>query len=288
MPLTVMPDPALPGNLSAPAAACGLQPPLETAVSPMVCYEQPLNERIRSLLRFEFLFAQIDQTMAGPVSISANRAVLRSLLDLLTLTGRNEFKGDLLKELERHTATLNRLRANPQVQVCVLDHVLGQIGLTLQQIHRLDTQALDAVRQTDFLNAVHKRSQAPGSPCQFDVPALHYWLHQAPEARTAHLRHWLRPLLPLSEGVGLLLHLIRSSAAPHPETAPRGFFQCTLDSATPYQLIQISLPSDAGVFPEISSGRHRFTVRFMEQPDPNYRPAQSAVDIDFGLACCAL
>lgn len=289
MSLTIGPDAESSGRNSHITPVWRSPTPTRTGVSQTICYEQPLNERIRSLLRFEFLFGQINYLMmADSVSVLANRAALQSLLDLLTLTGRNEFKGDLLKELERHAATLNRLRTNPQVHSSVLDQILEEIGAAIQQIRQLDTLTLDAVRQTDFLSAVYKRSQTPGSPCQFDMPALHYWLHQAPEIRIAHLRHWLGPLIPLGEGVTLLLHLIRNSTAPHTETAQRGFFQSNLDSSTPYQLIRVSLPGEIEVFPEISSGRHRFTIRFMEQPDPNRRPAQSAVDICFDLACCAI
>lgn len=94
-------------------------------MSQTVCYEQPLNERARSLLRLEFLFHQVDYSLAEP-STWANRAVLQGIFDILALTGRNEFKGELLKELERHAATLNRLRLNPSVHAATLDRVLAE------------------------------------------------------------------------------------------------------------------------------------------------------------------
>lgn len=253
----------------------------------IVCYEQPLNERIRSLLRFEFLFEQIRQGIHEP-SLWASRATLQGLFDLLTLTGRNEFKGDLLKELERHTTTLNRLRTNPQVHATALEQILRDIGVVLQNIRQLDTSALEAVRQSDFLNAVYKRGQAPGGACQFDLPALHHWLQQTTTVRAMHLQQWLEPFTPLGDGVALVLQLIRGSATPQAEIAYRGFFQSTLDSNTPYQLLQVFLVNDVAVFPEISSGRHRFTIRFMEQADPNQRATQSAANIPFELACCAI
>lgn len=71
-----------------------------------VCYEQPLNERVRFLLRLEFLFQQVTHAMRGH-SPWDSRFALQGLLDILALTGRNEFKGELLKELDRHATTLD-------------------------------------------------------------------------------------------------------------------------------------------------------------------------------------
>ena len=51
---------------------------------------------------------------------------------------------------------------------------------------------------------------------------------------------------------------------------------------------QFTTRGRAGVYPEISAGRHRFTVRFMNQRDVNTRPVQTGVDVPFQLQCCAL
>lgn len=258
-----------------------------TIVPQTVCYEQPLNERARSLLRLEFLFDQVQHNLAG-CSTWDSRAALQGLFDILALTGRNEFKGDLLKELERHAATLGRLRLNPDVHAATLDQVLAEIGRVIDRIHRLDNAALEAVRQTDFLNAIHKRCHTPGGACRFDLPGLYHWLQRDSEIRAQYLREWLAPFAPLWDAVALILRLIRDSAVPQPEIAYRGFFQRGLDSSTPHQIIQVLLPAGGTLFPEISGGRHRFTIHFLEQPDPNRRAVQSTADVPFELACCAI
>ena len=252
-----------------------------------VCYEQPLNERARSLLRLEFLFQQVNHRIAEP-STWSSRAALQGLFDILALTGRNEFKGELLKELERHAATLNRLQLNPNVHAATLDRVLAEIGAAIGRIHRLDSSAVETVRQTDFLSAIHKRSHVPGGACQFDMPALYHWLQQHPETRAQHLREWLAPFAPLQDAVELVLRLIRDSAVPRPEMAYRGFFQRGLDSNRPNQIIRVLLSHDVALFPEISGGRQRFTIHFLEQADPNRRAIQSTTDVPFELACCAI
>jgi cell division protein ZapD len=253
-----------------------------------VCYEQPLNERIRVLLRLEFLFQQVEHATDG-ASIWDSRLALQGLFDILDLAGRNEFKGELLKELERHATNLGRLRQTPGVQVVTLDRVLGEIAMVTGRIHNnLDNLALDIVRQTDFLSAIHKRTRVPGGACRFDLPALHHWLQQERALRSLHIHQWLEPFAPMREAVALILQLIRESAMPCPEIAARGFFQRGLDGAAPNQLLRVLLPPGDSVFPEISAGRHRFTIHFLEQPDPNQRGVQSRSDITFDLACCAI
>lgn len=252
-----------------------------------ICYEQPLNERVRSLLRLEFLFKQIHHAVKGH-SDWDSRMALQGLFDILALTGRNEFKGDLLKELDRHAATLNRLRQTPNVDANLLDNILRKISDVIGRIHNSDNFMQDAVRKTDFLSTAHKRSQVPGGSCQFDLPALYHWLQGEHSTRIQHLQRWLEPFVPLQDAVCLILELIRESATPQPEIADEGFFQRALDGGAPYQLIRVLLPTGWTCFPEISGGKHRFTIHFMEQPDPNCRAVRSTADIRFELACCAI
>ncbi|HRC72287.1 MAG TPA: cell division protein ZapD [Candidatus Competibacter sp.] len=256
-------------------------------MSQNVCYEQPLNERVRALLRLEYLFQQVDHAIENP-SAWDTRVALQALFDILTLSGRNEFKRELLKELDRHSMTLGRLRQMPEVDSAMLDRVLAEIGEVIQRIHGQDNQTQDAIRQIDFLSVARARSHMPGGSCQFDVPALHHWLASDHPARVRHLREWLAPFDPMRAAIALILRLIRDSATPKPEIAARGFFQRALDSGTPHHLIRVFMPADKSCFPEISGGKHRFTIRFLDQPDPNVRAVQSTADVAFELACCTI
>jgi cell division protein ZapD len=256
-------------------------------LSQSICYEQPLNERARALLRLEFLFQQIHHALAG-LSTWDSRVALHGLFDILAVTGRNEFKKELLKELERHANTLGRLRQSPEIDAAALSSVLAEISEVIGQIHRPNSLALDTVRQSEFLGAIQNRIQIPGGTCRFDLPALHHWLQQEPESRNRDLHEWLAPFTPMQDAVFLILRLIRASATPRPETAIQGFFQRGLDANAPNQLIQVWLPFGDSRFPEISGGRHRFTIHFVEQPDPHHRPKPVSSNIVFDLACCVI
>jgi cell division protein ZapD len=47
------------------------------------------------------------------------------------------------------------------------------------------------------------------------------------------------------------------------------------------------LPQDACVFPEISAGKHRFSIRFLV-PQGKARPVQTEDTITFKISSCAL
>jgi cell division protein ZapD len=51
-------------------------------------------------------------------------------------------------------------------------------------------------------------------------------------------------------------------------------------------LVRVLMPSSAGLFPEISAGQHRFTVRFVRWRGVAARAAQVNQDVRFLLALC--
>ena len=81
--------------------------------------------------------------------------------------------------------------------------------------------------------------------------------------------------------------MIRNSARPTQEKMTEGMFQQSLDTTEAYQLIRIGLPITPAYFAEISGGKHRFTIRFME-PDPQGRARPVMTDVPFLLTCCML
>jgi cell division protein ZapD len=106
--------------------------------------------------------------------------------------------------------------------------------------------------------------------------------------RTDHLARWIRPLQPLQNALSLLLRLIRESSVPTRETARNGFFQQPLDSNSPTQMLRLTVDRRERIFPEISGGRHRFSIRFLSQDDPDHRATQVQRDIAFTLVCCVI
>jgi len=83
-----------------------LDPVTDAAPEPApIIYEQPLNERMRTFLRLEFLYTQATYHSEMPNAWSA-RAAVASLLEILAITARGDSRSEVLKELERHVHLL--------------------------------------------------------------------------------------------------------------------------------------------------------------------------------------
>ena len=252
----------------------------------MIVFEQPLNERVRTFLRLEFLFAQHGHHRADRTQWGV-RAALRTLLDILTLVSRSDLKTELLKELTEQHAGLTRLQQRPGVDLARLQTVLAEINHAANSLQVLTTHTLGTLlRDNEFLISLLHRSTIPGGASGFDLPGFHHWLSLPQDHIRRDLDAWFADLVPFERAIALFLNLLRQSTQPTAEVAKGGMFVYAPHGE--YQLVRVSVAAEAAVYPEISAGRHRFTVRFMNQRDVNTRPAQAAADVAFHLQCCTL
>ncbi len=256
-------------------------------MSNTIIYEQPLNERIRTFLRLEHLFARVDLALQGNSELH-NRDTIEGLLNILAVFERSDLKAEVIKELERLVTTLSALKNTPGVDRQALDYLLIELDQRLDVLHLKKSAIGDTLRDNEFLYTIRQRSSIPGGACEFDLPAYHFWLHHtSPEERKQQLTIWLDQFSIARAAIDISLKLIRDSTDFTKHTADTGFYQHSLDNNQPYQLIRVRTPKDASFFPEISGGKHRFTVRFM-QFDIEQRPQQVSEDIEFSLSSCVM
>lgn len=264
--------------------AWGLRPlSIETGE---ICFEQPLNEHVRTFLRLDCLFEQLRHYQLDE-SVAGRRAAVATLLDLLTLLSRSDLRADFIKELNHQHQNLSRLQNRPGI-----DHArLGQILQQLQQLnHALQNVPIQAagtmLKENEFLIGIINRSAIPGGTCGFDVPAYHRWLGQPAEDQRRDLEYWCHNMRPFQDTAALMVKLMRESARPMPKLAERGMYIHNMEG--PCQLIRVLLPAATSLYPEISAGKHRCTIRFMAHDNVNQRPAQTQEDVGFDLVLCAL
>ncbi len=253
-------------------------------MSHQIIYEHPLNERIRTLLRLEHLFTRIAFHLPQPDEWSS-RAAINGLLDITNILARADIRSEVIKELERHAASLNKIRSAPGVDGQQLDLILTDLENSTNKLRQITTQIGRRLRDNEFLNSIMQRSTIPGGTCDFDLPQYHYWLQQPLTTRHADLESWFEELKPLQSATQLLLSLMRNSAHASQMQATAGLYQRTLESQSPAQLIRVGLPTESTLFPEISGGKHRFAIRFLE-PGHSGRPNQTRLDVSFSLICC--
>ncbi len=252
----------------------------------IVTYELPLNERIRTFMRLEYLFNQASYTLRG-YSTWDSRATLSSLIDILELLSRSDFKHELLKELEYLHNSLAGLRDTPGVDVEQLTTVLDQLSDSISSLHQSDGQLGQQLRNNELIAMLLQRSAVIGGSCRFDMPAYHFWLQQTAESRIQKIESWYEELKIVNRPVVLILGILRESANPVKLQAESGFYQQSLDPGVETKLIRVSINNQLPYFAELSGGKHRFTIRFLEPRDSG-RPMQTNDNVNFELNCCSL
>lgn len=251
----------------------------------MITYEYPLNERIRTLLRLEDLFERALHfgRAEGP---EEHHVALIALFEILEVAGRADLKFDLVQELERQRQILLSFRNNPQISEEALSGALYEIEQASAALLAMQGKIGQYLRDNEWLMAIKNRASIPGGVCEFDLPAYHYWLNGDAAQRQTELETWLRPMLPIRQGIEIVLRLLRSSGRPEVQLARHGSFQLMLAGRTA-QMLQLRVRRVDAVIPEISANKYAINIRFTA-PDSVARPKQADADIEFELTFCNL
>ena len=251
----------------------------------MISYDFPLNERVRTLLRLEDLYAKILH-FTEKASADDHHAALSVLFEILEVASRADLKSDLLQELERQKRQLSALHNNPEISEEALDAVLDEIENASNNLFGTSGKIGQHLRENEWLMGIKQRACIPGGTCEFDLPSYHYWLHQDATLRRNYLKAWLAPMLPVRDGMSIILKLLRESGKVHHFIARQGNFQ-QMQGGRIAQMLHISLDSALPCIPEVSANKYVLNIRFVAA---NYA-AKSALydqDVEFDLAFCAL
>ena len=251
----------------------------------LILYEYPFNESIRTMLRLEHLFDRLGQLIERDASVDHHHA-LATIFEIMDVGSRADVKSDLLKDLEKHRQQLVGYRGNPSISEALLDDVIGRIDGAYGRLNQLAGKAGAVLTGNEWLMSIRSRINIPGGTCEFDLPAYYAWQQQEPTRRRADLMQWVATLMPLAEGLQVLLGLLRDSGTPHKVIATAGQFSQSLAAGRVFQLMRVRLDAAAELVPEISGHRLMVQVRLMRQePDGRLRPA--VTDASFELTLCA-
>jgi cell division protein ZapD len=251
----------------------------------VICYEHPLNERVRILLRLEDLFDKIIFFSAKDTAIE-HHAALMALFEVLDITNRADIKSDLLQELERQKQTLEALRSNPNISESVLDQLLQDIQTTFRNMLNIPGKVGEHMRDNEWLMSIKQRAGIPGGVSEFDLPSYHYWLHMDPDLRCKDLDEWLAPFLPIRDSFSILLHLLRNSGKTHSLVAEQGTFQQT-GSGYIAHLLRLHVDENLHCIPEISANKSAINIRFFPA-EPRQKTKVVESDVAFELTFCHL
>ncbi|RUO62493.1 cell division protein ZapD [Pseudidiomarina insulisalsae] len=242
-------------------------------------YEYPLHERVRTYLRLEHL----KQLLKPDVAVDARdySRYFDALFAILELCERSDVRTDVQKDLDRRRAQLEVWSQHPDVNQQQVEALASRVKKASQAIQPM-TRIGSHLKQDRLLSVTRQRFGMPGGTCNFDVPQLHYWLHQSQQRRDEDCQRWWSEFAVLFEGLELELELLRGQAHFQWVVAEGGLLQ---ESTEPLSLLRIRVPDSVPAYPVISGHKQRFSIRFLSNA-PQQGKASYESDVEFELALC--
>jgi cell division protein ZapD len=248
-------------------------------------YEQPINERMRTFMRLEFLYQQMLYNSELEADW-ATRAATSSLLEIMAILTRGDVRSDVHKEVDHQIESLQRFESQPEVDTRRLEALIANLTTSRAELDQAGTHFLQPLKDCEFLSSIKHRSAIPGGTCEFDLPEYSHWLRQPYARRQQDMLNWLGTIRPVCDAVIEVLWLIRESAQPIDKVAQNGMYQHRMARDKSCRLLRVSLVNDCQLYPEISGSQHRFTVRFLEWSTIASRAVQTGEDVEFRISIC--
>lgn len=251
----------------------------------MISYDFPLNERMRTLLRLEDLYAKL-LCFTERSSVIDHHSALNVLFEVLEVASRSDLKSDLLQELERQKRQLSALHNNPEISELALDAVLDEIESASSGVLSMNGKIGQHLRENEWLMGIKQRAGIPGGTCEFDLPSYHHWLHQDVLVRRNYLKTCLAPMLPIFDGLAIILKLLRESGKVHHYIASQGSFQ-QMQCGRVAQMLRVSVDKALPCVPEVSANKYMLNIRFIAA---DYAAKSALYDhgVAFNLTFCSL
>lgn len=244
-----------------------------------IIYEHPLNEKIRTYLRIEHLFAQLNAF--SQENEAQQLAFFNTLFALMDALERQDVRPDLIKDLERCESQLVQWSTPPSVSDMKLQRTLQQ-ALRLQSELIRSGKLVQTLKEDKFLSPLRQRFTLPGGCCFFDAPQLQYWLSLPKNEREQQCVEWLSQLTLVQQALHLVLRFVRERGQFMEAHAVNGFYQQHTEQ---FELLRIKYTDCCCSFPTVSGNRYRYAIRFMQLGNDAGRSACDD-NICFHLACC--
>ncbi|OTQ02733.1 hypothetical protein B5S43_07155 [Gilliamella apicola] len=242
-----------------------------------IIFEHPLNEKMRTWLRIEFLLKQLNLHC----HFDQNNALLffHALSELLEIIERNDVKSELIKEIETQKNRLLSWVNIDGVDQELLNNLINQFDAYLVKFNSV-MRLGQALKDDRFITAIRQRLMIPGGCCSFDLPSFYLWLEQLQEKRDRQVQNWLQHLAILDEALSCCMQMIRQMGNFKPFVCSNNFFQETNGE---FNLIRIRVSLDKNVYPQVSGHMSRYSIRFIPLEASENAHTEA---IEFELACC--
>ncbi|PKG38425.1 cell division protein ZapD [Psychromonas sp. Urea-02u-13] len=243
----------------------------------MITFEYPLNEKMRSYLRFEFLFLQLIKSKQFTHESDAT-VFFKALFELLELSERCDIRHDLIKDLRELALQTKAWLQHDEVDQQAVSDLLTEIERLIEAVIAMPKQ-LRYFKTNRFLTSLKQRFCIPSGSCNFDLPQYHFWLAEGPKKQSKDADVWLAHFDGLQKALILFLKIKRSQGTSSKKVAVNGFYQGVVENSC---FVSIELDTSFAVYPMISGHKDRYSIRFMSTDIENHL----SENINFKQICC--
>ena len=246
-------------------------------------YELPLNERLRTFMRVEFLFDRLNN-FSGSKDHWQIRTTIHTLLEIYTILARTDVRREVLADLDRYIIQMQRFQSMPDADNEMATNLLEDLNVIKERMIQLGIGYLHPLRDDDYISALLHRHTLPGGKAEFDMPRYKFWLESDPKKVKEDLNQWINVIKPICGGIEKLMWIIRESSEPIGTVATSGQYNHQIGKTAQISLIRVFL-DNTSAYPEISGGRHMIAIRFLER-DSNGKFIPTEENIEFKLSLC--
>jgi len=247
-------------------------------------YELPLNERLRTFMRIEFLYSRLKYFSSNLDDDWSTRTVIHTLLEIYSILSRTDVRREVLADLDRYMIQMERFQSAPDADNNMVNDVLEDLELIKKQALEIGTDYLLMLREDEFIASLLHRHTLPGGKAEFDLPKYKFFLESDKENVSLQINSWIDVIRPICEGIDKLMWIIRESNEPIATVAVGGQYNHQIERRTQISLVRI-ITDGINVYPEISGGRHLIAVRFYNQ-NKEGKYLQFEDNVEFKISLC--
>ena len=247
-------------------------------------YELPLNERLRTFMRIEFLYSRLKYFASNLDNNWNTRTVIHTLLEVYSILSRTDVRREVLADLDRYIMQMQRFQSAPDADNNMVNDILEDLDSIKNQVVNIGTDYLIRLREDEFIASLLHRHTLPGGKAEFDMPKYKFFLESDKKSVSIQINEWIDVIKPICEGIDKLMWIIRESNEPISTVAVEGQYNHQIEKRTQISLVRIII-NEKNIYPEISGGRHLIAVRFYSY-DKNNEYTQFPDNVNFKISLC--
>ena len=247
-------------------------------------YELPLNERLRTFMRIEFLYSRLKYFASNLDNNWNTRTVIHTLLEVYSILSRTDVRREVLADLDRYIMQMQRFQSAPDADNNMVNDILEDLDSIKNQVVNIGTDYLIRLREDEFIASLLHRHTLPGGKAEFDMPKYKFFLESNKKNVSTQIHGWTDVIKPICEGIDKLMWIIRESNEPISTVAVEGQYNHQIEKRTQISLVRIII-NEKNIYPEISGGRHLIAVRFYSY-DKNNDYTQFTENVNFKISLC--